>query len=587
MVKKDSTLPKPRVNRLVAVGAAACGLVAVGLIPTARPAEGAKGSGAAFVSGEVLVGFKDGVSDAAKAESFNRAGVSFEERIQTRAMRAEGRQGLHRVFTRRAVADAVRNLAANANVAYAEPNWIYTKHDVSNDTYANQGSLWGMFNNFGANAAAAWSNGFTGSKAVCVGVIDQGIQYTHPDLAANIWTNPNDGGDGLDNDGNGYVDDIHGWDFLHGDNQIFSLNDGDDHGTHVSGTIGAPGNNGIGVAGVNWNVSIISGKFIGSAGGNTADAVKALDYMTGLKLRGANIVAVNNSWGGGGYSQAMHDAIIRAANQNILFVASAGNNAQNNDIYAVYPANYDSSVGTSTQAAAGYNNVIAVAAIDATGALAGFSDWGASHVHIGAPGVSIASTIPTDTWASYSGTSMAAPHVTGAAALYASTHPGASGAEIRNAILSSAAPTSSLAGKTTTGGRLDISALMTGSSTTTPPPTTTTPPPTTTTPPPPAPTPASAPVVKAVSPYWMYSNSTVRVTITGQYFQPGARVTFSGGSGSQPQASSVTVNSTGTSLTATVSCAKNGNNRIYRWWNVTVANPDSKYNTLNSGFAVQ
>ena len=211
-------------------------------------------------------------------------------------------------------------------------------------------------NQWGSNAAAAWAAG-TGSSNVIVGVIDEGIDYHHPDLAANIWTNP------FEIPGNRdrrrpqrHVDDVHGWDFVHNDNSIYdgtpSALDVDAHGTHVSGTIGGVGNNSVGVAGVNWNVQIISGKFLGPGGGTTANAIKAVDYLTDLKTRhNLNIVATNNSWGGGGYSQGLHDAIIRAANAGILFIAAAGNSNLNNDANNSYPSNYNTAIGTSTQAA--------------------------------------------------------------------------------------------------------------------------------------------------------------------------------------------------------------------------------------------
>ncbi len=253
----------------------------------------------------------------------------------------------------------------------------------------------------------------------------------------------------VDNDGNGYVDDIHGWDFANNDETIYDGgNRGslDDHGTHVSGTIGAKANNGTGVVGVNWNVTLISGKFLGRNGGSSADAVKAVDYFTNLKTsKGLNIVATNNSWGGGGYSQALYDAINRANAANILFIAAAGNSGTDNDVTASYPSNYD------------LPNVIAVAAIDKFGALASFSQYGKTTVDLGAPGVAINSTTAFNTYSSYNGTSMATPHVTGGAALYAATFPGSSAATIKAAILNSAVPTASLNGKTVTGGRLNVS----------------------------------------------------------------------------------------------------------------------------------
>jgi subtilisin family serine protease len=362
------------------------------------------------------------------------------------------------------VEEAIRRLERNPNVRFAEPNWKYNAAAVSNDTYYTSGQLWGMYgddlptavgpagttNQYGSQAEKAWNDGFTGSSNVYVGIIDEGFQYAHPDLAANSWTNPFDPLDGIDNDGNGYVDDIHGWDFFSNDNSTYD-GTGDDHGTHVAGTIGGQGGNGAGVAGVNWSTTMISTKFLGPSGGFTADAIEALDYLTDLKVRhGINIVASNNSWGGGGFSQGLLDAIVRAANQGILFVAAAGNSNVNNDTTASYPSNY------STVGGAGYEAVIAVASITSTGAKSSFSSYGATTVDLGAPGSAIISSVPDSTYASYSGTSMATPHVTGAAALYASKYPGASANDIRNAILSGARATTSMSGITVTGGRLDV-----------------------------------------------------------------------------------------------------------------------------------
>ena len=253
---------------------------------------------------------------------------------------------------------------------------------------------------------------------------------------------------------------VNGWDFFNNDNTVF---DGatnatiDAHGTHVSGTIGGIGGNGVGVAGVNWNVKIISAKFLGPTGGSTSGAIAALNYLTNLKARyGVNIVAINNSWGGGAFDQALLDAINAAGDQNMLFIAAAGNSGTNNDTVASYPSNYQCTKGGTR----GWDCVVAVAAIDSAGGLATFSQYGATTVDLGAPGVGIKSTVPNDSYASYSGTSMATPHVTGAAALCASMNPGISASAIRNAIMSTAAPTASLAGKTVTGGRLDIGAMM-------------------------------------------------------------------------------------------------------------------------------
>lgn len=357
-------------------------------------------------------------------------------------------------------------------VLTAEPNYILKKAAVSNDPFYASGQLWGTYSNdsptafggsgttntFGSGAEEAWGNNFVGSSEVVIAVIDEGIDVNHPDLKPNIWVNPGEiANDGIDNDGNGRVDDVNGWDFFNNDKTVYDGGSGDTHGTHVAGTIGAVGGNGIGVAGVAWNVKMISAKFLGPTGGSISAAIQAVDYLTNLKVNhGVNIVATNNSWGGGGYSSALHAAIIRAANAGILFVAAAGNSSLNNDTSANYPSNYSTLVGVSGTPAASYEAVIAVASTTSSGGLSSFSNYGATQVDIGAPGSSILSTLPGNSYGTYSGTSMATPHVTGAIAVYAAAKPNASAAEIREAILGSAVPTSSLAGRTVTGGRLSV-----------------------------------------------------------------------------------------------------------------------------------
>jgi subtilisin family serine protease len=442
-----------------AVALAACSTDPAVTGPSAAPARSAAAASAGgpeFVPGEVLVKFRAGASAEGRGAAMRAANAQAGDRILTNAMRRAGDgEGITVVHTPMGVPAAIQALRNSPDVEYAEPNWIYQHQATSNDTYFTNGSLWGMYgdgtspaNQYGSQAAKAWAANHTGSKGVFVGIIDEGIQFNHPDLDANIWTNPYDPADGVDNDGNGYVDDARGWDFDANDNSIY---DGgtrgslDDHGTHVAGTIGAE-RNGSGVVGVNWNVTLISGKFLGRRGGTTANAIQAVDYFTDLKKRhGLNIVATNNSWGGGGFSQALQDAITRAGAANILFIAAAGNSTYDCDTgTACYPAEYPN------------DNVIAVASITNTGAISSFSNFGAKTVDIGAPGSAIWSTTAYNTYSSYSGTSMATPHVTGGAALYASTHPGASAATIKSAILNSAVSTPSLVGKTVTGGRLNV-----------------------------------------------------------------------------------------------------------------------------------
>lgn len=409
-------------------------------------------------SGKLIVGFRDGTDIFTEARTFNRRGVRRGERVGPRAARTE-------VVTLPAdmsVEEALVSFKADPAVRFVEPDYRVEKIATSNDSQYN--TLWGMFgdastpaNQYGSGAAEAWEAGYTGSSEVVVGILDEGVQIAHPDLAANIWVNTAEqsGVAGVDDDGNGYIDDVNGWDFFYDNASVFDAGE-DSHGTHVAGTIGGVGGNGLGVAGVNWSVKMIPAKFLGPGGGYTSDAINALDYFTDLKVnRGVNLVAINNSWGGGGYSQGLADAINRVGDAGILFVAAAGNSNRDNDTTDYYPSNYDCSRGGTR-----WDCVVAVAAIDSAGSLASFSQWGATTVDLGAPGVEINSTLPTDTYGSYNGTSMATPHVAGAAALCASMSTGLSGEAIRNAIIASAAATPSLAGKTVTGGRLDVGAMM-------------------------------------------------------------------------------------------------------------------------------
>jgi subtilisin family serine protease len=430
-------------------------------------------------TGELIVKFKDGATDAQIETGLKNSKLKVKKHVQSQVMKDKGDRGLTLVETELSPEEAVAQLRNDPAVEFAEPNYIYTHRATSNDPYVAQNYTWGLYGDtsspasiYGSQAAEAWAAGYTGTNGVYVAVIDEGINVTHPDLAANIWQNPFDPVDGIDNDGNGFVDDVNGWNFYSNNNQVDVS--GDSHATHVAGTIGARGGNATGVAGVNWNVTILSGKFLGPDGGDTLAAVEAIDYFVDLKKRhNLNLVAINASWGGGGYSQALHSSIIRAAKAGILFVAAAGNDASNNDAVADYPANIDTRVGTSTDTAASFDGVISVAAIDSNGALATFSNYGSTKVDLGAPGVDILSTYPGNAYYYMSGTSMATPHVTGAAALYASTHPGTSASAIRTALLGSVVATPSLVGKTVTGGRLNLSTVI--APTTTPPPTVTVP----------------------------------------------------------------------------------------------------------------
>ena len=414
----------------------------------------------------LLVQWAADATESERAAALACLGGVRKELIHTAPMKARG-EGVMEVIQLPLGANVEAALAAygaTAGVRFAEVDQLLQTQTISNDPWYRSGQLWGMYgsdspaavgpvgttNAFGCNAEAAWQQGFTGSKSVLVGIVDEGIDYEHEDLAANIWLNPFEQEDGIDNDGNGYVDDIRGWNFFDNTNVILDSNF-DDHGTHVAGTIGAVGGNGVGVAGVNWDVTMIASKFLGPSGGYISGVVLALDYVTDLKWRhGLNIVATNNSWIGGGASQAIREAIVRSAREDILFVVSAGNQASDNDSVPTYPS------GFSTTADAGYESVVTVAAINGSGELANFSNYGSTTVDLAAPGVDIISSIPYNDYDLNSGTSMAAPHVTGAVALYASKYPGCTAEQIRAALLASTTPTPSLAGVTATGGRLDV-----------------------------------------------------------------------------------------------------------------------------------
>jgi subtilisin family serine protease len=336
---------------------------------------------------------------------------------------------IRRIRSRSKNTDAlIQALQRNPHVAYAEPNYIVSAIiQTPNDPSYSQ--LWGLTK---IQAGAAWDN-TTGDNAVVVGVVDTGVDYTHVDLSANIWSNSGSI--------NGCPPGTHGYNAI---TKSCDPMDDNNHGTHVSGTIGAVGNNGTGVTGVNWRTAILGLKFLGKNGsGYTSDAITAIDWAVRAKDSGVNVRVLNNSWGGGGFSQALLDEINKAGERDILFVTAAGNNGSNNDSKPSYPASY------------GTANEIAVAATDQDDHLASFSNYGANTVDLGAPGVSILSTVPGNAYSFYSGTSMATPHVSGAAALVLAACD-QTVAELKSTILSNVDLLASLYGQVQTGGRLNV-----------------------------------------------------------------------------------------------------------------------------------
>ncbi|MEK4501848.1 S8 family peptidase [Bacillus sp. FSL R12-0069] len=351
--------------------------------------------------------------------------------------------------------ELIQKLNKFPNIEYAEPNYIVYPAASSND--ASYHSLWGFKNtgqniqgsigtpNIDINVEEAWTK-TEGSSNIAIGIIDTGIDINHPDLKNNIWKNPDEiPGDGIDNDNNGYIDDIYGWDFVNNNNSVYDGAE-DSHGTHVAGTIAAEKNNTIGVVGVAPQVKVMSLKFLGTNGGTISNAIRAIEYA---KNKGIKIT--NNSWGGGGFSQALYDAIQQS---NSLFIAAAGNNGNNADQTPMYPAAYNLS------------NILSVASITNKGSLSSFSNYGKASVDVAAPGTDILSTLPNNSYGFYSGTSMATPHASGVAALIQSAYPSYSPVEIKNKIMNNTSPLSTLTNRVLTGGLINAGkALQTYQST--------------------------------------------------------------------------------------------------------------------------
>ena len=385
-----------------------------------------------YKADEILVKFREGVSEENKKNLHKKHGADkLKEFPELRLHHLKLKKGM-------SVEEAVKSYQDDPDVEYAEPDFLYSIQTQPGDP--RFGELWGLKNTgqtggtSGADikATAAWDI-TTGSNDVVVAIIDTGIDYTHPDLAGNMWVSA-------------------GIDAVNQDSDPF---DDNGHGTHVAGTIGALGNNGTGVVGVNWNVKLTACKFLDAGGSGPADgAIQCLQYVKALKDAGANIVATNNSWGGGSYSQALYDAI--NAQREILFIAAAGNSGANTDPSVSYPAGYN------------LPNIISVAATDHNDNKATFSNYGRRSTHISAPGVKILSTLPaanewgiTGGYGLLSGTSMATPHVTGLAALIKAQSPGRDWIAIRNLLLSGGDDVSNMYERTITGKRINAVGSLT------------------------------------------------------------------------------------------------------------------------------
>ena len=374
-------------------------------------------------------------------------------RLKTRIRRRLRTAGVYLVETPRTRPGALPALLARLRsetdvVRYAEPDWLLRLDDTTpNDPQYGSGNLWGLEK---IECPKAWDF-HTGSGRVVVAVIDTGVDWSHPDLAANVWRNPGETGidsngldratNNVDDDANGYVDDVHGWDFRNDDNAPM---DGNSHGTRCSGHIGAIGNNARGVVGVSWNVKLMPIKLYSDGGdATTSDAIDCFHYATMMRTNGHNLRVINASWGEKEFSQGLYEAVSNSGVAGILCSASAGNDNHDLDSDPQYPAGFDLA------------NVIAVAATTETDARRSSSNYGATSVDLGAPGQNILSTTLNGGYEYSHGTSRSAPLVAGTAALLWDMVPSLSLREVKAAILNGTDPVSSLEGITVTGGRLN------------------------------------------------------------------------------------------------------------------------------------
>ncbi len=384
--------------------------------------------GEEWVEGEVIVKFRDGAEASRREAARSAIGT-----VQAARVPLVGAEEL-RLDGTITTTGALERLHEFADVVeYAEPNFLYREAGTPSDYDA--GILWGLAK---IDMPGAWADTL-GSAEVVVAVVDSGVDVTHPDLAANIWRNTGETMNGMDDDGNGYVDDVRGWDFARGDS---NPDDESFHGTHVAGTIAAVGGNG-GVVGIAPNVKIMPLKTMSAGGGSTTAAIRAIDYA---RQNGADII--NASWGSYGYSNALRDAIARAGQAGILFVAAAGNGDQygrgmDAERSPMFPASYDLS------------SIVSVASTGPTDRLSSFSNYGALSVDLAAPGESIASTLPGEQYAYLDGTSMASPHVAGVAALLKSVQPNLTVSRMKDLLLENVDRVPALSGSVATGGRLD------------------------------------------------------------------------------------------------------------------------------------
>jgi subtilisin family serine protease len=388
-----------------------------------------------LVPGELLIKYRADVGAAARAALASELGAVTLHRFPFIGVEHVKLGGM-------TVEAALARLRRDPAVEYAEPNEELRSSATPDDPRFPE--LWGLHNigqtggTTGADihAVQAWDV-FTGDPDLEIGIIDSGIDYTHPDLAQNLWTNPGEiPGNGVDDDLNGYVDDVHGYDFVNGDGDPF---DDNGHGTHVAGTIAAVGNNGVGVTGVCWRSRLVAIKFLDAlGGGSTAGAIAALQYAVTVGAR-----LTNNSWGGGSFSQALLDAIEAAGSAGELFIATVGKSGIDIDAFPTYPASY----------ATPY--IVAVTYSDADDNLGPNANYGATSVDLAAPGVDILSTLPGNQYGLLTGTSMATAYVTGVCALVMGRFPALGALAVKDRVMSTVDVRPGLMGRMVSNGRVN------------------------------------------------------------------------------------------------------------------------------------
>jgi subtilisin family serine protease len=393
-----------------------------------------------FVDGELLVKFKNGNVSQSAITSHSKIGATVVEQFADLAWQRV------KLPNRMSLSKGIAYYQKNLEVAEVQPNFYYHLLATPND--AQYSSMFGMPK---ISAPQAWDL-TTGSSNVVVAIIDTGINYNHTDLAANIWTNSAEiQNNNIDDDGNGFIDDFYGYDFFFNDSNPFDENG---HGTHVAGTVGAVGNNSIGVTGVNWNVKLMAIKIYDNDGFGTTSAmlINAYNYVRMMKNRGINIRVTNNSYGGCdeacGYDQATKDAIDALNDVDVIQAFAAGNNGTNNDSIPFYPSNYTTP------------GIISVASSTSTDARSSFSCFGATTVDVAAPGSSILSTVLSGGYGNLSGTSMASPHVAGASALLLAHNPNLSTASVKASLMNQSDQLAAWNGLVKSNGRLNVFSAM-------------------------------------------------------------------------------------------------------------------------------